>query len=135
MIVVDIVDVVCALIEHNGKVLVAQRAAGKSLAGKWEFPGGKIDRNETAFQAIVREIREELDCEVEPLSSLRPIVHEYPETTIVLHPIVCELRHGEPRPLEHDAIQWVEALAARSLDLAEADIAVLEDFLRIANPD
>lgn len=124
-------DVVCALIERDGKLLVAQRASGKALAGKWEFPGGKIDPGETAFQAIIREIREELDCVVEPLRLLQPSVHSYPTRTIALHPVICELRQGKPRALEHAAVDWVNALDVRFLDLAEADIPVLEDYLRL----
>lgn len=124
-------DVVCALIERRGRLLVAQRAPGKSLAGKWEFPGGKIDPGETTSQAIIREIREELGCEVEPLHTLRPSVHAYPTRTITLYPVVCLLRQGEPMALEHAAVEWVSPLEVQYLDLAEADFPVLADYLRM----
>lgn len=126
-------NVVCALIERGGLLLVAQRAAGKALAGKWEFPGGKIDPGETAFEAIVREIHEELGCFVEPIQQLDSCVHHYPTFIITLHPIICQLSEGEPRALEHAAVGWVDRADIRSLDLAEADIPVLEEYLSLTS--
>ena len=127
----SVVQVTCALIERAGKVLVAQRAKGQALAGKWEFPGGKIDHGETAETCLQREIEEELGCRVRIKAALSPAVHNYPNGRIKLIPFRCSLNSGEPKALEHAAIAWLAPSAIREIDLAEADRPILEEYLEI----
>ena len=122
-----VLSVVCALIERAGRVLLAQRPAHKHLALKWEFPGGKVDPGESAEAALIREIREELCCEVTLQRALPHITHRYERATIEMIPFVCSLAPDspEPRPAEHLAIVWALPAELESYDLAAADRPVL----------
>jgi 8-oxo-dGTP diphosphatase len=126
------IRVVCALIERAGCVLAAQRAASQSRPGAWELPGGKIDGDESVATAIVREITEELDCTVRPVEVLRPHTHVYPDVTVTLLPLRCEIVAGDPRPLEHAQIRWVRIDDLASLDWSAADVAVIDDYVKAA---
>lgn len=121
----------CALIERESRILIAQRPAGKHLALKWEFPGGKMERGEGPAAALIREIREELGCEIEVIGPMPPCVHDYERGAIELLPFMCRLAAGsaEPRPHEHVAIDWVEPVDLLSHDLAPADIPVVAMLL------
>ena len=123
--------VVCALIERDGHVLMAQRPAHKHLGGKWEFPGGKIEPGETAEAALHRELQEELGSTVEILRPLAPHTHAYATVTVQLIPFVVRLTAGSPAPQthEHAALQWVPAGELLTLDLPEADVPIITDYL------
>lgn len=127
----SVIQVTCAVIERAGKVFVAQRAEGQALAGKWEFPGGKIDHGETAEACLQREIEEELGCRVQIEATLSPAVHDYPDGRIELIPFRCTLHSGEPKALEHAAIAWLEPSVIRGIDLADADRPILEEYLNL----
>lgn len=116
-----VINVVGAAIVHDGKVLCAQRGAGKSLAGFWEFPGGKIEAHETAREALHREIEEELLCEVEAADEVCASSYDYDFGTVTLTTFVCHLLSGTPRLTEHQAIQWLEPSEMPGLDWAPAD--------------
>lgn len=124
--------VVCALIERDGCVLMAQRPAHKHLGGKWEFPGGKIEPGETAEAALHRELREELGSTVDILRPLAPHTHAYTAVTVQLIPFVVRLTAGsdEPQTHEHAALRWVPAAELIELDLPEADLPIIADYLR-----
>lgn len=122
-------QVVCALIEERGRVLVARRSAQQSLPLKWEFPGGKIEPGETEAEALVREIREELGIEIDVGGNLRSTTHAYPEFSLTLHPRRCRLTSGHPTAHEHASIAWCTPDELRKLDWASADIPVLEEYL------
>jgi 8-oxo-dGTP diphosphatase len=124
--------VVCALIERDGHVLMAQRPAHKHLGGKWEFPGGKIEPGETPADALHRELHEELGVTVTLLRALAPHTHAYPTVTIELIPFVVCLTAESPAPQthEHAALRWVPSAELLSLDLPEADLPVIADYLR-----
>ncbi len=124
-------QVICALIEEGGRVLVAQRAATQSLPLKWEFPGGKIEPGETQTDALVREIREELGIEIEVGESLRSTTHAYPEFSLTLHSRLCRIRSGIPVTHEHVKIEWLGPAELGALDWASADIPILEEFLHL----
>lgn len=124
------IPVVCAVLEHDGLVLLAQRPADKHLPLKWEFPGGKVEPNESPGAAIVREIREELGCTIMIDRALPRFVHHYPRATIEMIPFVCRLESTSPapHPHEHVALAWVKAEDLLGYDLAAADIPVIADY-------
>ena len=127
-----IIPVVCAVIEHQGRILLAQRAAGKYLSLKWEFPGGKIEPNETAEAALVREIREELGCTVEHLQFISQTTHHYDHASVEMSAFRCRIAHGSPAPvaLEHEALAWCQVTELRDYDLAPADLPVVDALKR-----
>ncbi|HUJ43994.1 MAG TPA: (deoxy)nucleoside triphosphate pyrophosphohydrolase [Opitutaceae bacterium] len=128
--------VVCALIVRDGRILLARRPAHKHLALKWEFPGGKVDAGEAAEAALVREIREELACDITIVRALPRVVHTYDRITIEMIPFVCRLAPGsaEPRPTEHVAILWARPQQLRDYELAAADRPVVAAYLQ-ESPD
>ena len=101
--------VAAALVDPDGRVLIAQRPEGKSMAGLWEFPGGKIEASETPEQALIRELREELDIAVkEPcLAPFTFASHSYGGFHLLMPLYICRRWDGEPRPLLHAAIKWI----------------------------
>lgn len=116
------IHVVGAVILENGKVLCAQRGATKTLAYKWEFPGGKIEEGETAQEALKREIEEEMQCSIEIGDAIETTVHEYDFGFIHLSTFYCYLKNGHPTLTEHVSIQWLSPNELMSLDWAPADI-------------
>jgi 8-oxo-dGTP diphosphatase len=120
------IAVVCGILRReDGCLLAAQRGHG-DLAGKWEFPGGKIDPGESPEQAIVRELNEELGCTVEAADVGLTVTHVYPKVIIHLTPVTCRLVAGTPQALEHREIRWVSPAELPSLDWAAADIPIVE---------
>lgn len=128
---VNPIRVVCALIEHEGRVLLARRPAHKHLGGKWEFPGGKIETGESPAAALVRECAEELACQIEVGAELPSVTHAYPDRTIVLLPFVCRLApdSAAPHAAEHSALAWVEAERMSDYDLPAADAPIVAAYL------
>jgi mutator protein MutT len=114
------VVVVAAVIERDGSFLVTRRLDGTHLAGLWEFPGGKIDSGESHEEGLAREIREELDTDVEVGPLLFEIEFEYADRPLSLHFYRCTLR-GTPRPLLGQQMKWVPRAELRALDFPPAD--------------
>ena len=129
------VSVVCAVILRGGRVLIAQRPPGKHLALKWEFPGGKVEPGEQPDAALMREIREELGCDIVVREQWPAFVHRYERGKIELRPFVCALttQSAEPYPHEHAAVKWVMVSELREFDLAEADLPVVSRLEELAN--
>jgi 8-oxo-dGTP diphosphatase len=123
------IAVVCAIIERNGCVFVAQRARAKSQGGMWEFPGGKLHEGELPRDALVREIAEELRIVVHVGDSLVPSMHDYGGFAITLIPFLCSVATGEPSAIEHEAIAWCTSDELAALDWAEADLPVVASYL------
>ena len=124
----------CALIDPDGRVLVAQRPEGKPLAGLWEFPGGKVEPGERPEDALIRELHEELGITVrEPcLAPLTFASHTYERFHLLMPLYVCRRWEGFVRPLEDQALRWVRPAALRDLPMPPADlplIPVLADLL------
>ncbi len=124
--------VVCALIVRKNRVLLAQRPLGKHLPLKWEFPGGKVESQEDPAAAIVREIREELGCDVIITQTLPHFRHDYKTVVIEMIPFVCALTQSSPtpQPHEHIALAWVKPGELSEYDLAPADLPVMAHYLR-----
>jgi len=124
--------VACAIIEQDGKVLATQRSAAMSLPLKWEFPGGKIKDGETAPDCLVRECREELGAEIDLVQPLAPTTHRYPAFTVTLYPFRCTIASGEIILHEHAALAWLLPAELHTLDWAEADLPVIDEYCRSA---
>jgi 8-oxo-dGTP diphosphatase len=124
----------CALIDAEGRVLLAQRPAGKPMAGLWEFPGGKVHDGETPEAALIRELKEELAIDV-AASCLAPFTfasHRYADFHLLMPLYVCRVWEGEVRPLEGQQIAWVRPLRLRDYPMPPADkplVAQLRDLL------
>lgn len=123
-----------ALIDSDGRVLLAQRPAGKHLAGMWEFPGGKVQPGETPEAALIRELAEELGIDT-AASCLAPFTfasHAYPEFHLLMPLYVCRKWHGIPAPREGQRLKWVRPAALSDYPMPPADkplVAMLRDFL------
>jgi 8-oxo-dGTP diphosphatase len=117
--------VAAAVIERPGEFLLARRPVGKPYAGYWEFPGGKIEAGESAREALVRELREELGIEVREATPWITRVYAYTHATVRLHFFRVTSWEGEPRPLEDQAIEWQRVLAPEVQPMLPANAPVL----------
>ncbi len=129
---VRIIPVVCAIIERDGLVLCALRSEHMSLPGKWEFPGGKLEENEPPEEALIREIKEELNIEIKIIEALPIAEHAYvPEKIIQLIPYRCIIVSGEnPTPTEHSELRWMKKDELIQLDWAAADIPIVLNYIQ-----
>jgi 8-oxo-dGTP diphosphatase len=116
--------VVAAIIEQDGRIFATQRGYGAYKDG-WEFPGGKIEENETAEQAIVREIREELEVEIEVRRHVVDVAWDYPDFHLEMACFLCHIKEGAPRLVEHEAAVWLDPQDIDSVDWLDADVLVV----------
>ena len=123
--------VACAILEREGKVCAAQRSGSMSLPFKWEFPGGKIEGRENPEECLRREVREELGIEISVGRPLTPTTHRYSSFTVTLYPFLSTIVSGAITLHEHAALAWLLPEELRSLDWAEADWPVLDEYLRL----
>ena len=123
-----------ALIDPDGRVLLAQRPEGKSMAGLWEFPGGKVEPGETPEAALIRELHEELGIDTWQ-SCLAPLTfasHSYDDFHLLMPLFACRKWEGQVTPREGQALKWVKPRELRDYPMPPADvplIAVLRDWL------
>jgi 8-oxo-dGTP diphosphatase len=113
----------CALIDSDGRVLLAQRPPGKPMEGLWEFPGGKVEADERPEETLIRELKEELNVTVsEPcLAPLTFASHIYPDFHLLMPLYVCRRWEGTVQPLEGQAVAWVKPNRLREYKMPPAD--------------
>jgi mutator protein MutT len=126
-----ITDVSAALIFRRGKLLITRRHSDAHLGGLWEFPGGKLEPDETFKQCLVREIREELGVEISVGGLFEDVAHAYPEKSIHLKFFICQLLSGEPLPLDCAAVKWVTKTELANYEFPAADAQLLEKLLQL----
>lgn len=129
--------VACALIDADNRILLAQRPEGKSLAGLWEFPGGKLEQGETPEQALIRELSEELSITVKQdcLSPLTFASHTYEKFHLLMPLYICRRYQGIPRGAEGQNLKWVKAADLDQYPMPDADkplVPILKDLLLYA---
>lgn len=123
-----------ALVDIDGRVLLAQRPEGKAMAGLWEFPGGKVEEGETPEAALIRELREELgiDTHASCLAPLAFASHSYEDFHLLMPLFACRRWQGSVRPLEGQNLAWVRAKDLRDYPMPPADepiVPILRDWL------
>lgn len=123
--------VAAALINDNDEILLAQRPEGKALAGQWEFPGGKVEANESPEEALTRELKEELDIEVEKkdLEPLWFLSHDYTKEFkfhLLMPVYACRIWKGTPKAVQHQSIIWELPREMHRLGMIEADTALVD---------
>lgn len=117
----------CALVDADGRVLIAERPAGKTLAGLWEFPGGKVEAGESPEATLVRELAEEIGIQAKPecLAPLTFASHAYEDFHLLMPLYVCRRFEGIARPLEGQRLKWVRPKALRDYPMPPADIPLI----------
>lgn len=120
------IAVVAGLIVRDGKLLIAQRPGDKHMGGRWEFPGGKIEKGESPEAALRRELSEELGIEVKVGRIYHAVMHSYPEKDVLLMFYRCSLMFGEPQPIEEADVRWIKESEIRLYNWAEADIPAVQ---------
>lgn len=125
----DLIRVVCGLIFKDEKILICRRKEGKSLAGFWEFPGGKVEANESDEEALKRELAEELDMRVELLDHFKTVQHTTDSLSIELVAISCNFKSSSFNLIDHDLYEWVMVSALLDWRLAPADIDIAERLI------
>lgn len=125
------IKVVAAIIENeNEEILCALRSPEMSLPNLWEFPGGKVESDESLFEAIEREIHEELDCKVKAIDLFGENTHEYEKVIVNLIGIKCKLIDGIPVAREHSKLVYLNKENLSSLVWAPADIPIVENLIK-----
>lgn len=114
------------LTDDRGRVLIAERPAGSHQAGWWEFPGGKIDGQESAYEGLVRELTEEIGIIVHAAHELLSYTHEYPERFVTLHVFVVESFSGQPTGVEGQALRWEPVTELMKVGLLPADLPIVD---------
>ena len=125
----DTIKVVCGLIYNSGKVFICRRKAEKSLGGYWEFPGGKVEPNETYQDCLKRELQEELEMTVDVRRHFLTVCHDYDKFKIELISFLCDYKSAEFMMTDHDLFEWVTSKDLLNWNLAPADIPIAEAII------
>jgi 8-oxo-dGTP diphosphatase len=118
--------VAAALYDSQGRILIAERPAGKHMAGRWEFPGGKVGAGETDAAALARELEEELGIRVSESRQLMTLHHDYADRSVELSLWIVERYSGTPQSLDRQRLKWVEPARLSDEDILEADRPFVE---------
>ena len=127
------IEVVAAVIVKDGKILATQRGYGE-FKGKWEFPGGKIEHNEFDEPALIREIKEELDGDINIIDFLKTIQYDYPKFHLIMHTYICTLKNDlkfvkhDDKNMEYDDMRWLDKTELESVDWLPADIEAVKEY-------
>jgi 8-oxo-dGTP diphosphatase len=123
----------CALIDADGRVLLAQRPAGRSMAGLWEFPGGKVEAGERPEQTLIRELKEELGITVEEpcIAPLTFASHAYPDFHLLMPLYVCRRWEGIVTPQEGQRLAWVRPGRLRDYEMPPADVPLIAHLVTL----
>lgn len=119
------IEVVAAVIKHEGKIFATQRGYGE-FEGGWEFPGGKMEAGETPQEALVREIMEELDTEIEVGELIDTVEYDYPKFHLTMHCFFCTVKTGHLVLKEHEAAKWLTLETLDTVDWLPADQGLIE---------
>lgn len=125
------IDVVCAIIQNQNEILIAQRSEHMKLPLKWEFPGGKVNKKEDKKSALQREIKEELNLDIEVLQELSTVTYHYPDFSIRLFPFMCSSDSRKVELAEHKQVVWERVENLEEYDWAKADVPVVEGLMKI----
>ena len=118
------IRVVAAIIVHEDKIFATQRGYGE-FKGGWEFPGGKIEEGETPQQALIREIKEELDIDIEVGELLHTVEYDYPKFHLSMDCFICKINAGEVVLKEHEAAKWLTKETLHSVEWLPADLELI----------
>lgn len=127
------IEVTAAIIKNNGKILIARRPIGDTLAGKWEFPGGKIESGETPQECLHREIKEELNIDILVGDYFSDSIYHYPTKTVHLSAYWSTWIKGDIELRSHDAVEWVSIPNLEQFDFAPADLPFINKLRSINN--
>lgn len=117
-------EVTAGIIQKDGKILICQRPEGKSLAGFWEFPGGKQEPGESLESCLQRELKEELDLDIKDIHPLYTI--DRPENNLHIHFFTCSPDGSEPHQLEHQAIRWIDSDEIKGFRFCPSDAKLIK---------
>lgn len=123
----------CALVDADGRILLAQRPQGKSMAGLWEFPGGKVEPGETPERSLIRELKEELAIDVKEacLAPLTFASHSYPDFHLLMPLFVCRRWDGSVTALERQQLAWVKPNQLRDYEMPPADVPLVSHLMAL----
>ena len=126
------IEVVAGIIEFEGKILCMERDQGKYdyVSFKWEFPGGKIEEGETKELALKRELREEMEMDVEITGHFLDVYHEYPDFTMNMYSFTCKAKSKEFKMNVHHDFKWLDKKDLPVLDWAPADKPIVEKIMK-----
>lgn len=123
------IKVVAGIIKEDNRIFATQRGYG-DFAGYWEFPGGKVELGETSQQALVRELKEELDVIVSVDDFLCTVEYDYPSFHLSMHCFFCTIKSGELTLIEHKAAKWLSKSELHSVNWLSADTSVIEAIIK-----
>ncbi|MEA4847555.1 MAG: 8-oxo-dGTP diphosphatase MutT [Clostridiaceae bacterium] len=121
--------VTAAVMIRDGKVLIAQRQAGSHMEYRWEFPGGKLEPYETPEECIVREIKEEMDIDIEVIDIYKAVKFKYDDRDILLLCYLCRILKGDGKALECNDFRWVTKDELKGFDFVPADLPIIEKLI------
>ena len=121
------IEVSAAIIIKDNKIFITQRGYGQ-FKDFWEFPGGKLEKGESAQDCLIREIKEELNAEIEIVKFLNTIEYTYPDFHLVMHNYICKLKEDHLELLEHEAAKFIDIKDIDKVDFLPADILILNDL-------
>jgi len=120
--------VIAGIIESDGKILIARRKKGKKLEGRWEFPGGKIEQNEKAEDCLKREIKEELNIEIDVFDKIAESEYKYEFGLFKVLAFHARYLNGDIQLNDHDEIKWIELKDLSNYNFVEADISIIQQI-------